>query len=167
MDLDWIIMLLQLGVPLFLLMLGLIVGRTVEKNHLKRLDEHDRRNADMLLTNVRSYAPNADPAKYSTLVMGQAVIATDYLKSFLAAFRKILGGRVRSYESLMERAKRESIAKMIDEARAGGFNAICNIRVSTADIGGMTGAKGAVMAEAFASGTAYYINEGAPAPIAD
>lgn len=157
--LDLILLLISFGIPFLLLMLGIFVGRTAERRHLRRLDEHAARNADMLVTNVRNYDPRADPARRSVLVMGQAVIATDYLKSFLAAFRKILGGRVRSYETLVERAKRESIARMMDEAREVGCNAICNLRVTTADIGGMTGARGAVMAEAFASGTAYCIRK--------
>ncbi len=151
----------QFGVPLLLILLGLIVGRTVERRHLARLDERERELGEMLVTDVRTYAAGVVPAKSAELVMGQVVIATDYLKTFLAGLRKILGGRVRSYETLLERARREAIVRMLDEARRRGYNAVCNLRIDTADIGGMAGARGAAMAAAFVSGTAYRLEPSA------
>jgi len=142
-----------------LLLLGLIVGRARERSHFRNLDERERQLEYMLLTDIKTFPGGADGTRGGTLVMGQAVIATDYLKTFFAGFRKIIGGEMRSFESLMERARREAILRMLEEARDKGFNAVCNLRMGTADIGGVTGARGAVMVEAFATGTAYCIPE--------
>jgi len=150
-----IVLLVQLSVPVLLLLIGLVVGTTTERLHLGRLASREREFAGMSVTDIRTFGPGADPSKHAALVSGEAVIATDYLKSFLAGFRKILGGELRSYRSLMGRARREALMRLLAEARRKGFNAVCNVRYETADIGGFTGKRGAVMVECFAYGTAY------------
>ncbi|NQT85144.1 heavy metal-binding domain-containing protein [bacterium] len=149
----------QLGIFLFLIFLGLVVGRARERGHFRNLEDREQRLQHMLVTDIKSFPGGADPGKGGALVMGQAVIASDYLKSFLAGLRKLIGGELRSYETLMERARREAILRMLEQADDQGFNAVCNLRMGTADIGGMSGSKGAAMVEAFATGTAYRIPE--------
>jgi uncharacterized protein YbjQ (UPF0145 family) len=138
-----------------LILLGWIVGRTAERRHFLRLERRERELAHMLVTDVKTFPGGADPSKRAALVHGEAVIATDYLKSFLAALRKLVGGELRSYESLMTRARREAVVRMLEEAHRLGYDAVCNLRLGSADIGGMTGKRGAAMVEAFAWGTAY------------
>jgi len=150
-----LVFLVNVGPVLLLLFIGWAVGKTTERLHLRRLARREREFAGMLVTDIRSFGPGADPSKHAALVSGEAVIATDYLKSFLAGFRKILGGELRSYRSLMGRARREALMRLLAEARRKGFNAVCNVRYETADIGGFTGKRGAVMVECFAYGTAY------------
>jgi uncharacterized protein YbjQ (UPF0145 family) len=146
---------LQLASPLFLLLLGLLVGRAVERAHFRQLRRREAAVAHMLVTDIKTFPGGADPAHTPELIVGQAVIATDYLKSFLAGLRKILGGELKSYLSLMERARREALLRVLEQAQQSGFNAVCNLRLDTADIGGAMGAKGTVMVSLVASGTAY------------
>jgi len=153
---ELISILLNLAFPIFLLVLGWIAGRTAERGHLRRLASREEKLAHMFLTDVKTFPPAADPSRGGELVMGQAVIATDYLKTFLASIRKIFGGELRSYESLLSRARRETIVRLLTEAQSKGYNAVCNVRFETTDIGGMAGAKGAVMVGVFATGTAYF-----------
>ena len=148
-------LLIQIGPFAFLILLGLIVGRTVERRHLRRLGEREAVLSYMLVTDLRAYPGGVDTSRTPMMVTGQAVIATDYLKSFLAGLRKILGGELRSYRTLMVRARKEAMLRMMEEAQAAGYDAVCNLRLDSADIGGMTGRRGAVMVEAFATGTAY------------
>lgn len=90
------------------------------------------------------------------MIVCEVVIATDYLKSFLAALKKLIGGEVKSYLSLVERARREAILRVLEEARRQGYNAVCNIRLVASDIGGSAHQrKGAAMVTLIASGTAY------------
>lgn len=138
-----------------LILLGLFVGRTTERRHLSRLDRREQALAHMLITNIRSFPGGSDPAKPPAVVTGEAVIATDYFKSFLARLRKVLGGELKSYRSLMTRARREAVLRMMEKAHEQGYNAVCNMRLDSADIGGMTGRRGVAMVEAFATGTAY------------
>ena len=142
---------------LILLLIGWIAGRSAERKHFQSLDERERGLAHIVVTDLKSFPGGADPTAGGELVMGEVVIATDYLKSFLASLRKILGGELKSYDSLLNRARREALVRVKETARSRGYNAVANLRLQTADIGGMTGAKGAVMVEMFAWGTAYTI----------
>ena len=42
-----------------------------------------------------------------TLVFGQTVVATDYLKTFVASIENLFGGELKSFATLMDRARRE------------------------------------------------------------
>ena len=53
-------------------------------------------------------------------------------KRFLAGLRSLVGGPVRSYESLLDRARREAILRMQKVARDSGFDAVVNVRLETA-----------------------------------
>ncbi len=151
----------SLAWPFIMLMVGYLAGSAAERSHFRRLAVREKRLAGFIVTDLKSYAPGLVPAKGGVMVTGGAVIATDYMKTFLAAIRKILGGELKSFETLMDRARREATLRMLEEAERQGFNAVCNLRLETADIGGMTGAKGAAMAEAFVYGTAFRIDRDA------
>lgn len=148
-----------LGAPTFLLLLGWTVGRTAERRHFRSLEKRERELSHMLVTDISSFPGRVAADMTPALVTGQAVIATDYLKSFLASIRKIFGGELRSYISLMQRARREAVLRMLEQAASQGYTAVCNVRLATADIGGMAGARGAAMVECFATGTAYCIGQ--------
>jgi len=157
-----ILLFVQLSIPLMLLSIGLVAGTITERRHLRSLERRESEFSGILVTNIKTFSPGTDPAAHAAAVTGEAVIATDYLKSFLAGFRKILGGELRSYRSLMGRARREALMRLLEEARSKGYNAVCNVRYETADIGGFTGKRGAVMVECFAYGTAYRLSGQTP-----
>ncbi len=145
----------QLGIVIFLILLGWLAGSAAERKHLQSIQRREREFSDMLVTDIKSFPGGVDRTKTPTLVLGAAVIATDYLKTFFARMRKIIGGQLRSYQSLLTRARREAILRMLEAAHAQGYDAVCNVRFNTSDIGGMSGARGAAMVEVHASGTAY------------
>lgn len=89
------------------------------------------------------------------MVYGNAVISIDYFKRFLAGLRNILGGTVKSYESLIDRARREAVLRM--KAMAGDAAVIVNMRIETSNIGMTAGKKGMGSVEAHAYGTALKI----------
>ncbi len=150
--------LLQLGFVLFLILLGLIAGKAAERMHFRSLQRREEETRHVLLTNLKSFPGGVRAGSPVRIVQGEAVIATDYLKSFLAGFRKIVGGEIRSYESLMVRARREAIMRMVEQALGLGCDSVCNIRLNTADIGGGMRRRGMAMAEMMATGTAYCRN---------
>ncbi len=147
---------IQLSVPVFLLALAWFTGRTVEKRHFRRLDEQEQALSFMDVTNKKAFTAGVNPARHGMLVIGQVVIATDYLKTFLAGVRKVIGGELKSYETLMVRARREAMVRMLADAQKQGYNAVCNVRLEFCDIGSMTDKKGAAMVEVVAFGTAYH-----------
>jgi len=150
---------LYVGFFVLLLAIGLFVGKTTEIRHLRDLDRRERETAAIVLSDLKTFPGLADNQPQGILVTGEAVIATDYFKSFLARLKKIVGGEIRSYESLVVRARREAILRMKSQATALGFNAICNVRLDSADIGGNANSQRIAMVAVLASGTAYRIPE--------
>lgn len=141
------------------LILGLVVGGSVERSHFRSLEMREQRTSDMLTSQIKSFPAAGNSKQPPKLIVAECVIATDYLKSFLAGLRNIFGGEVRSYETLLVRARREATLRILEEARQNGYNAICNLRLETADIGGSVTQQrrgGTVMAAILASATAYH-----------
>ncbi len=143
----------QVGPVLFLLALGYGVGRLRERRHFQALDRREREYANIVVTNLKNVV---DPAsvKQASLVMGEAVIATDYFKSFVAKLRNIVGGEIKAYETLMARARREATLRMLEQARRFGASEVCNVRYETSNIRSATRRSPAVSVEVFAFGTA-------------
>ncbi len=142
-----------------LILLGLFAGSHAEKKHLRSLERREAELADMLVTDLKWF-PGADPAVGPTpeMLIGEVSIATDYLKTFLAGLRNLIGGEVRSFETLQLRARREAILRIKEQARGKGFNAIANLRLETADIAGSVNQgkkQKMVVVSILASGTAY------------
>tara|TARA_B100001105_G_C22118560_1_gene326510 strand:+ start:295 stop:525 length:231 start_codon:yes stop_codon:yes gene_type:complete len=67
--------------------------------------------------------------------------------------RNIFGGRVGAYESLLDRARREAVLRMQDEACQLGAETIYNVKYETSRIG-ENAAKGLGSVEVLAYGTA-------------
>lgn len=140
-----------------LLIFGVVIGRNVEKSHIKRLDADDELHQDFLITQLKSFPMQSGDGPVPTLVVCEAVIASDYLKSWLASWRNIFGGEVRSFQKLQSRAKREALVRLRRAAISGGYNALCNVRVEAADVGGGTSSRKTPMASVIATGTAYCV----------
>ena len=85
----------------------------------------------------------------------QAVIATDYFKSFAAKLRNIVGGELRAYETLLARARREAALRMLAQARRLGAGEVYNVRYETSNIRNASRRNNlGVSVEVFAFGTA-------------
>ena len=142
--------------PFFiLLMLGLIVGGTVQRRHFASIARRKLEFEDILVTQLKTFPQWAPGEKPPCMVAAEVVIATDYLKSYLAKFRNLFGGDVHSYQTMLTRAREEALLRLLEQVRSQGFDALCNVRFQTADVGGDTTGKKAVMAPILATGTAY------------
>ncbi|MFH1132170.1 MAG: heavy metal-binding domain-containing protein [Pseudomonadota bacterium] len=141
-----------------LFFLCMFIGKLREIRHLKKLQAREKQLAHMRVTDIRSFgSEETETTPEPKLVLGEVVIASDYWKNIIAGLRKFVGGEVRSYSSMMIRARREAILRMMERAHAEGYNAICNVRVQSSDIGGNTGRQGRTMpmAAMTAYGTAF------------
>jgi uncharacterized protein YbjQ (UPF0145 family) len=149
---------INLGIPLALVFIGLVVGTILEKKHYKSIRKREKTFINLPLINIDSYDKNRTLRK-SYLVSGSVVISVDYFKLFLAGLRNIFGGRVVTYESLVDRARREAILRMKEKCPAA--NLIINLRVETSTISkqGRSGQKSVGCVEVIAYGTAIqYVN---------
>lgn len=131
----WLELGLQLGLPLALLLLGLIVGRVLEKRHYASIRRREKKLAGVLVFSTR-WPPEVMASQRTTLVSGSVVISSDHFKTFVAGLRNIFGGNVRSYETLMERARREAVLRLKEEADRRGAKLVIGLRFETSQIAG-------------------------------
>lgn len=141
----------------FLIILGFVAGTFAEKNHFSKLDEREAVNRQMLQTQSKIFLSPKAGGKTPTMIHSETVVASDYFKNFISGFRKFFGGEMKSYYTLMERARRETLAKLIEQAREMGYNAVCNVRLEPADVSGAVTnpKKKSVMVCIIATATAY------------
>lgn len=135
---------------------GYIFGRWNERRHYKSIL---RREADLrhLIAFALRHIPDDIDAHSPHLVMGSAVISVDYFKSFLAGFRNIFGGKLSSYETLLERGRREAILRMKQNAKDLGADIVYNVRLETSPVFG-SGAQNVTRSiEVMAYGTAIEV----------
>lgn len=143
---------MELIITLVLLALGYFVGRWKERRHYKSIREREAQYADVLAFALR-FPPDVVTPQDCKLVAGSVVISSDYFKQFVAGLRTLIGGRLSSYESLLDRARREATLRMKEEARRFGSKLVINVKVeSTTVSGGMR--KGLPAMEVIAYGTA-------------
>ncbi len=155
MDFDLFI---QFGIFGGLILLGLLAGGHAEKKHLRSLEKRERELAQIMVSDLKSFPGGVSTELTPRMLVGEVSIATDYLKTLLASLRNLIGGEVRSFESLQTRARREAILRLMEQARDQGYNAIGNLRLESADIGGnvITNRKSKmVVTSIIAYGTAY------------
>lgn len=124
---------IELGILLLLLCLGYGFGSYREKKHFESIFQREAELQDILVFESR---PPKDDNKGSgaNLVMGNVVISSDYFKTFVAGLRKLIGGRLRSYETLLDRGRREALLRMKQQARDLGATHIFNVRFETASV---------------------------------
>ena len=116
-----------------LMLLGYSVGSFVEKVHYASVKKRENQFLDLPAITFRKL-PQDKEIIDAQFVMGSVVISLDYFKRFLAGLRHIVGGRIKSYETLLDRARREAILRMKEEARKLGADVILNVRFETAGI---------------------------------
>ncbi|MFT7131079.1 MAG: hypothetical protein ACI89U_003206 [Gammaproteobacteria bacterium] len=143
---------LQLGIFVMLLMTGFIFGRRAEAKHYTSILAREDEFRGVVVSTERVPAPDF-MRHQSAMVTGSVVISVDYFKVVAAGLRSLVGGRIRSYESLLDRARREAILRMQAEAYAAGAEMIVNTKFETSRISGNAG-KGIGSMEVLAYGTA-------------
>ena len=153
MILENIEFIIQFGFPLVLLIVTYFLGSAVERRHYKDLQ---RREA--LLRGLPAITFEESPADWSIegagLVTGNVVVSVDYFKRFLCGLRGLVGGRVKAYETLLDRGRREALLRLKESADAAGYGAVINVRLETSRLAsGRRDGKGTAGVEVLAFGT--------------
>jgi len=116
-----------------LMVAGYTVGRIIEQRHYASIRLRERRYQDILAFPMR-FPPDSVTPQDAFLVYGTVVITADYFKTFVASLRNLIGGRFRSYETLMERARREAMLRLKEDARRRGAKLVVCVRYETTAI---------------------------------
>lgn len=152
--------LISLSFPLFLLLLAYFIGSHLESNHYKSIREREAATKDMVAINFPRFPFDVEIER-AGMVMGSVVVSHDHFKRFLAQLRIIVGGRIKSYEPLLDRARREAVLRMKEQALAHGHNTVVNIRLETSRLANSRrGGKGTAGVEMLAYGTALTTRKG-------
>jgi len=116
-----------------LLLLGYLTGSFLERKHYRsiRQREQETRLVPIVTFGAKQLLPPAEEAK---LFVGVAVISIDYFKMISATLRGLVGGRMMVYESLLDRARREALLRMKEQAISWGATQVLNVRFETASV---------------------------------
>jgi uncharacterized protein YbjQ (UPF0145 family) len=144
--------LILLGLWGALILLGYVFGRMAEAKHYRSIVEREKATLPLPATNARVPMSTAAVAR-SELVTGSVVISVDHFKRALAALRSLVGGPVKSYETLLDRARREAVLRLKESCP--GAHEIVNLRLETVAIS-KNGSNGIGSIETLAYGTAIY-----------
>ena len=125
---------LELVIFIVLLLLGLIVGKSKERKHYRNLGirEDAFLHKPAITTRV---AGDEKPIARADLAIGSVVISVDYFKRFLAGFRLLFGGELKSYSPLLDRGKREALLRMKESVPDADEYLNCRLETSTISSG--------------------------------
>jgi len=119
---------------LVLLASGYAVGRIAERRHYRSIIAREKDMANVMVFTNR-FPPLTQRASQA-LVTGSVVVSEDYFKRVVSGLQSLFGGRLRAYESLLDRARREAVLRMKQEARDKGAKMIINVKFQTFSIPG-------------------------------
>ena len=150
-----IVMLFALS-PFLIIVVALLVGRALENRHFKSIREREATYSSYPAVPTQSWDFET-PVIDSRLVAASVVVSLDHFKRILAGFRNFFGGNIRSYESLLDRARREAILRLKEQA--SDCHIIVNLRLVTSNIASIQYKnKGTSGVEVLAFGTAVRYN---------
>jgi len=118
-----------------LLLVGYVAGRIAERVHYESIRRREKLFARVTIFSSR-FPPTVSQPFQASLVTGSVVVSQDYFKAVAAGLYSIFGGRVRSYESLLDRARRESVLRMKHAAMRKGASMIVNVKFQTSQVPG-------------------------------
>lgn len=145
------ILLLVYGLPFVLFVVAGFVGAMIERRHFASLRAREAATRHLPAVSLRQPEPGR-PVAEVRFVTASVVVSHDNFKRFLAQLRKIFGGRLRSYESLLDRARREALLRLKEQCPDAHI--VLNLRLETSNIASLQGKKGIGAIEILAFGTA-------------
>ena len=147
-------LMVNFGIPLLLLIVAYFIGNAIEKRHFKQIRHREEKVHGFPVITFETL-PLDWQVGSAEMVTGTVVVSLDYFKRIIAGLRGIIGGRVKTYEPLLHRARREALLRMIEDAKARGYNAVVNVRLETSRLANARkDGKGTAGVEMLAFGTA-------------
>lgn len=137
------------GFFLLLFSAGWFFGRRHERAHLQDLAKQEKLLGHIIVSSERFYQPELADHSQGELVIGSVVIAQDYFKMIVAGIMNLFGMNLTTYETLLDRARREALVRMRQQAQHLGYNQIYGVRLEVSNINQLGS-----MVEAIAYGTA-------------
>jgi uncharacterized protein YbjQ (UPF0145 family) len=151
---------MEILILLILLALGYFFGQRAEKKHFKSIIAREEATLNFPTVTIKTPPPIDNHEFKSELVTGNVVISIDFFKKFVASLKMLFGGRVTQYESLLDRARREALLRMKEQAALNNAFIVMNTRVETSSISKNSKRRNSVGAvEVLAYGTAISLGK--------
>lgn len=145
---------LNFGIPLTLLIVAYITGTILEKRHFASIRKRESSIREFPVLTTEKLPPDWQASDVQ-LFVGSVVVSLDYFKRIIAGLRSLVGGRIKTYEPLLDRARREALLRLIEQAKRNGFDAVINVRLETSRMANTAGGReGTAGIEMLAFGTA-------------
>jgi len=139
------------------LVAGLLLGPVNERRHYRSMEQREAQYRNILLSNEK-HPPAEWAAQPFALVQGSVVVSSDYFKDFMAAFRRLMGGNLKSYGTLLERGRREALLRLKQQAHELGAQRVIGVLFETSAV--HQGRAGKIVScEVLAYGTAFVLAE--------
>ena len=139
---------------LFLMTLGFVVGSINEKRHYRSIREREQSLRKLMIFSIRMPPRKFLPCR-TEFVCGNAVVGIDNFKKIAAWLSNLIGGQIVSYETVYDRARREAVLRMKEDALKHHANCILNVKFASANIiSAGKNDKGSGCVEVIAYGTA-------------
>ena len=150
----------SLTIFLVLVALGFVFGKLAESRHYRSIHAREEILVRLPTTSCKNPMGNNSPIIHAELVHGHVVISVDYFKQILAGLRSLFGGTIQSYETLLDRARREAMLRM--KERCPTADQILNLRIETSSISKGENGDRIGSVEVLAYGTAIYFQQTSP-----
>ncbi len=145
---DWVDIVnifLNIGLPIVLVVVGYLAGRGIELRHYASIRQREQTLQHVVALSTR-FVPAGVAVGSTQLVTGSVVVSSDYFKTFVAGIRNLIGGHFLGYETLLERARREAMLRMKQEALSAGSTLVVAVRFHTTRVAASTTPSVEVMA---------------------
>ncbi|HYK73719.1 MAG TPA: YbjQ family protein [Pseudoneobacillus sp.] len=96
------------------------------------------------------FVPGKEIKEFKGFVKGNIIQSKHIGKDILASLRTIVGGEIKEYTEMMDEARQKAIARMVEDAKNKGANAIVGMRLQSAAVMQNT-------SEIIAYGTAVFV----------
>lgn len=146
------------GLPLLILIAAYLIGNYIEKRHFRNIRKREAALKGFPVMTFQSIPSNWKVTR-SDMVGGSVVVSLDYFKRVIAGLRTMIGGRVKTYEPLLDRARREAMLRMAESAKNSGYDAVINVRLETSRLANAKGGQGTAGVEMLAFGTAIAFDQ--------
>jgi uncharacterized protein YbjQ (UPF0145 family) len=121
-----VVVLITVGPPLIIGLQGWLRDRA----RWKVIERYREQNAGVLLVNTKR-SPTADAAKAPELVSASVVRCLDSTRYSIGSLKQIVGGEMKILTGNLTLARDEATERLRESARAGGFDAVLNVRYET------------------------------------
>ncbi len=122
---------MDLIIVLTLLVICYFTGKSIERRHYKKIKERELLLIKKPYISFQKNVLNKKEVANSELVASTVVIGCDYFRAFLASLRNIFGGHVSTYESLLDRTRREALLRIREKALKINADIVINVKIDS------------------------------------